>query len=381
MRQLPDNSHARGRSAALTLLAVVFLALVSFAGWLLWSKPERPAIVAPTTAQQGDAPAEGLPDPVEALPKIEATVKTDSTFQDALDQAAKTRVRAAGGVVSELRPIHQLNGRVLNDGDDAPVYYFQVWMIPEEMGDPQKAKGTLSPNHMRNGRLFLDHQIAGVYQMIVESREHEPVTKKIEIPYEGELVVRLPHGTCIRGVVRDSFQTPMPNIEIQLQVDAARIDNGAPLPMQRMVKTNEQGVYAFWKLPPGEYGVRAELYGDRLAEEGVFRLEAGAEVVRDFVVERLGSLRVVVTNPIEQPITGARTTLYTRLDDGRDRLVRNVTSDRKGYARLEFVREGSYKLKVSVNGYQPHEETIVVAAGESLRDIPVRLELAPRPGG
>jgi len=381
MPPLPDSSKSLGRSAALPLLAVFAVALVAFAGWFLWSKPERPTIVAPNAAPKDDAPVATSPDPVEALPKIEATVKTDATFQDALDSAAKARVRAAGGVVSEARPIHQLNGRVLNDGDDAPVYYFQVWMIPEAMGDPVKAKGTLSPNHMRNGRLFLDHQIAGVYQMVVESREHEPVTKRIEIPYEGELVVRLPHGTCIRGVVRDSFQTPLANIDIQLEVDAARIDNGAPLPMQRLVKTNEQGVYNFWKLPPGEYGLRAELFGDRLAEERAFRLDAGAEVVRDFVVERLGSLRVVVTNPVEQPVTGARTTLYSRLDDGRDRIVRNVTSDRKGYARLEFVREGSYKLKVSVNGYQPHEETIVVAAGESLRDIPVRLELAPRPGG
>ena len=182
MRQLPDNSRARGQSAALPLLGIVVVALAAFAAWFLWSKPSRPEIVAPPAASTDDAPADALPDPVEALPKIEANVETDVTFQDALDQAARTRVRAAGGVISELRPIHQLNGRVVNDRDDAPIYYFQVWMIPEEMGDPEKAKGTLSPNHMRNGRLFLDHQIAGTYHMVVESREHEAVTKTIVIP-------------------------------------------------------------------------------------------------------------------------------------------------------------------------------------------------------
>lgn len=374
-----ERSRTGSTSPALLLVLVGTLLLGALAAWWFLGRDERR--VAPPAPVATSATAESaIPAAVDAAAVVEPSRTDDPAFRGALNEAAVIRVKDRVSGKIESKPVFELDGKVVNDRDSAPVYYFQVWLIPEAMGDPATAKGTLSPSHMRNGRLHLDHQLGGTYHLVVESREHEPVTKLIQLPYEGDLEVRLRYGTCVRGVVRDSFQTPLKDIELQLVVDLARIDSGFKPPMQRMVKTDENGRYAFWKLPPGTYALKVQLGGDELASEREFRVDPGSETMRDFTLERLGSLRVVVSNPIDQPLARARTALFAQNDDGRERMVRSVTSDLKGLARLEFVREGSYKLKVTVPGYLPHEQTVVVAAGEAFRDIPVRLELAPRAG-
>ncbi len=365
-------------------MLLILLATLAIGGGLAWwfigggrPSPQQTAVTPRAPARPELEP----PTPVDANAVITADIRSDRGVRNGLNEAAAIRVRNRETGKIETKPIYTIDAKVVNDRDGAPVYYFQVWVIPEAMGDPAVAKATLSPNHMRSGRLHLDQQLAGTYNLVVESREHEPVTKLIELPYEGpELEIRLRYGTCVRGVVRDSFQTPLKEIEVQLGVDLARIDPGFKPPMQRMVKTDESGRYAFWKLPPGTYSLKVQLGGDELASEPEFRLDAGSETMRDFMLERLGSLRIVVSNPIDQPIARARAALFTNLDDGRERMVRNVTSDLKGLARLEFVREGSYKLKITSPGFEPHEETVVVRAGEAQRDIPVRLDIADRPG-
>jgi hypothetical protein len=202
------------------------------------------------------------------------------------------------------------------------------------------------------------------------------VTRTIQVPYEdGSLEVRLHHGSCIRGVVRDAAQTPLKDVEINLGVDLTKIDGGAAPPMQRLVKSDDLGRYSFWKVPAGVYTLKATLFGDELASEREFRLDAGGEVLRDFTLERLGMLKLTVTNVADQPVARARVILVQE-KDGRDRPVRTAYSDLKGVARLDFVREGSYKLRVQLQGFRTYEEPVAVAAGEQFREMPVRLEVA-----
>lgn len=376
-----ERSRTGGRSAAPLLLAIVVLA--GAVGWMLFGRGSRPELTPRATEPREAARANASPatPPAEATPNIEKSRDSDPRFSGAMNQAATLKVKDRKTGKFETRPIHTLEGKVLDDRDESPVYLFKAWMIPEDAGDPQVAKNTYSPNHMRNGVLHLENQVEGRYHLIVESREHESVTRFVEVPFEGELIVRLKHGTSVRGVVRDSFQQPVANVDVQLNFDPARIDPGFTPPLQRLAKTDANGRYFFWKLPPGTYSVRATLFGDTLADEPEFRLDPGNEVLRDFMIEPFGSIRVVITNPVDQPLARAKATLYSTLPDGRDRVVRNGLSDLKGFARLEFVREGSYKLKVSVPGFVPHEQTVVVAAGDPSRDIPVRLEIAPTSGG
>ncbi len=376
----PERCRTGSTSPTLLLVLVGTLLLGALAAfWFLGDDGQRGTPVTPAaTSRETTEPA--APEAVDANPVVDAQRDDDPAFRSALNDAAVIRVKDRVSGKIESKPVFTLDGKVLNDRDGAPVYYFQVWLIPESMGDPAAAKGTLSPSHMRNGRLHLDHQLAGTYHLVVESREHEPVTKQIVLPYEGELEVRLRYGTCVRGVIRDGFSTPLKDIEVQLVVDLARIDSGFKPPMQRMAKSDENGRYAFWKLPPGTYALKVQLGGDELASESEFRVDPGSETMRDFTLERMGSLRVVITNPLDQPLARARAALYASDADSRERVIRSVVSDVKGLARIEFVREGSYLLKVTVPGFLAHEQRVVVAAGEVQRDIPVRLEVAPRAG-
>jgi hypothetical protein len=377
----PDPPRKPGaRNAGAIALAALLLGGL---GWLLLREGDAPALVnqAGSAIDRETTPAPPpTPDPEIAAPDPEKV--NTSQFDEALKLAGQVRVRDRTKKATEFKPIHSLIGRVVDDRDESPVYHFQLWLIPQDAGDPLAAKKTYSPSHMRNGVLRLDQQQAGQYNLIVESREHEAVVRTIEIPYEsGELLVRLRHGTSVRGVVRDSFQQAVPNVDVQLDFDPARIDSGFTPPVQRISKTDSQGRYFFWKLPPGTYALRATLFGDVLAQEPEFRLDQGTEVARDFMIDAFGALRVVVTNPVDQPLARVKATLYATLDDGRDRVIRNGISDLKGVARLEFVKEGSYKLKVSSAGFVPWEQMVVVAAGDFSRDIQVRLEIAPRSGG
>lgn len=383
MKPSPERSRT-GTKPPATMLA--FAAVIVVGGLIAWQllgdsghptiSPTNPPMVAP---DDGAAPL-----PLEGAivaPHPTAQIDEDKKFKGSMKQAATLKVRNPKTGEVEFKAQHSLNGRVISDRDETPIYAFKVWLIPESYGAPETAKNNVSPNTMRNGVLHLDGQFEGKYHMVVESREHEAVTRFIELPYDGELVVRLKYGTCIRGVVRDSFLQPVPNVDVELSFDVARLDPGVTPPMQRLAKSDANGRYFFYKLPGGTYSVSAKLFGDALASEPEFRLDPGNEVTRDFMIGHLGTLRVVISNPIDQPLARAKTTLYSKLDDGRDRVVRSSLSDLKGVARLEFVREGSYKLKISVQGFVPHEETVVVAAGDTSRDISVRLEIAPKSGG
>ncbi len=380
-RSRPPAPSPRGRLRATGAIALA-LVVLSGLGWMLLRDGDRPDLVNRATGPRIDAAAVDVPPPPTPEIASPAPVKErDAKFDAALKAAGQLQVKDRPKKAAEFKPIHSLEGRVVDDRDESPVYLFQVWLIPEEAGEPLAAKNTYSPSHMRNGVLRLDAQQAGQYNLVVQSREHEPVVRSIEIPYEtGELVVRLRHGTSIRGVVRDSFQQPVPNVDIRLCFDAKRIDTGFTPPNQNITKTDAQGRYFFWKLPPGTYAVQATLFGDVLTDEPEFRLDPGVEVARDFMIGALGALRVAVTNPLDQPIARAKATLYALQDDGREKVIRNGHSDLKGIARLEFVREGSYKLKVNSAGFVPWEQTVVVAAGDLSRDIPVRLEIAPKSG-
>ncbi len=384
MNHLDGRRRSGGTSPALLLLLAIVLGVGGLLAWLFLADNTphpTPSLTAATKAT--DEPSNDGAPPVE--PERVADVLPgrvpDDHWQKAMKEAGTIVVRDPKTNTKESRPIYTLEGSVVSDRDDADVYYFMVWMIPEALGDPVKAKNSISPSHFRNGKFRLEHQLGGNYNMIVESREHEAVTRTITVPFEGgPLQFRLKSGTSICGIVRDGHQTPIEEMEIHLQVDASQIDGGVAPPIQRISKTDAMGRYSFYKLPPGTYGLTAELGGDQIATEPPFRLDPGEEALRDFTLPQLGSIQLVVTNPAEQPVARARAVLYVPQPDGRDRPVRTGYSDLKGIARLKFVHEGSYKLKVQVQGFLPYEESVVIGASGGLSEIPVRLELAPHHG-
>jgi hypothetical protein len=374
-------TRSAGEGAPPFLLFAFLLVLVALSAAVAWwvlsgEAPPAPPIQSAEPMRGPGTQLEPAPSP-ESEP-LQAEVDDETFSKQLIEMHGKTFPgKDLTGRRIEDVTLHPLEGTVVDDRQGDPVYYFWVYLIPTEMGDARVARNSWSPSHFRNGQFRLQHQPAGSFHLVVESREHEPVYRTIQVPYEGRLEIRLHHGSCIRGIVRDTNATPLRDIEIQLGVDPAKIDGGAAPPMQRLVKTDDLGRYSFWKVPAGSYSLSARLMGDELDSMPEFRLDPGGEVLRDFTLERLGSLKLTVINAVEQPVPRARVMLLQE-KDGRDRTVRTAYADLKGVARLDFVREGSYKLRVVMQGFQPHEEPVAVAAGERFRELPVRLEVAPR---
>jgi hypothetical protein len=104
--------------------------------------------------------------------------------------------------------VYPLKGDVVDDATNEPVYYFWSYLIPPERGDVVEAAKGWTPSRFRNGQFALERQPAGVYNMLCESREHDAWKGQVKIPYEGDLRIRLKHGTAIIGTVTDSSQTP-----------------------------------------------------------------------------------------------------------------------------------------------------------------------------
>ncbi len=383
MKRTPAPHRAGSLSPQLLpfLILVALVAVGLGIGWFVLSGSGANRLAKPDDGP----PKEAAPSDDPVKPSIEtaeppAPEVSDEKWNVARDQLKGNTfpVRKLGSDKYDQVPMFPLRGKVVDDRDEQPVYFFSVYMLPVDDADPLSARNSVAPSHFRNGEFYLDHQPGGEYNLVVESREHEPVTRRIAVPYDGELVVRLHQGSCVRGVVRDVALTPLKDLEVTLGVVA--IDGDAPPPVQRMTKSDEMGRFSFWKLPPGRYTLSVGLLGDVLADEREFRLDPGAEVLRDFTLERLGGLKLTVKNVADQPVARARVVLLKSMDDGRDRPVRTSYSDLKGVARLDFVRAGSYKLRVQVQGFRLYEEPVAVAAGDSMREVPVLLEIAPRQG-
>jgi len=368
------------RGASSSTLLVVLLLLVLGGGLVAWivlgGGAAPPAAPKPVPEAEPPAPPKE-PDPAV----VEATgPPVDSeAWKQKMKEASRVPVQGAAKRTANDSETATLEGDVVDADTKQPVYFAWLYLIPPERGDVVEAQKGWTPNRFRNGHFRIDRQPVGTYNVLCESREHDAWTGTIKVPYDGHFKILLKKGTAVEGFVRDVNQTPLEGIDVGLEVDLTRIDRGFDPPMQRIVKTDKLGHYAFNKLPPGTYGLQASLMSDVLATEREFRVDPRATIQRDFTLPRLGTIKVTVKNVADQPLARARVSLVQERD-GRERPVRSSYSDIKGIARVEFIREGSYKLRVQVQGFETYEDQVTVVAGEEFRELPIQLRVAQKSG-
>jgi hypothetical protein len=374
------SSHtrpARGASSSTLLFVVLLLVLGGgLVAWLVLGNGGPPPAI-PKVAPATEPPA---PPPAPA-PAVEANgPPVDSEeWKQKMKEASRVPVQGAAQRVKNDVETAALEGDVVDADTKQPVYFAWLYLIPPERGDVVEAAKGWTPSRFRNGHFRLERQPIGTYNVLCESREHDAWTGTIKVPYDGNFKIALKKGTAVEGFVRDVNQTPLEGIDVQLEVDLAKIDSGFDPPMQRIVKTDKLGHYSFNKLPPGTYGLQASLMSDVLATEREFRVDPRATVKRDFSLPRLGTLKLTVKNVADQPLSRARVSLVQDRD-GRERPVRSAYSDIKGIARVEFIREGSYKLRVQVQGFETYEDQVTIVAGDEFREVPVQLRVAAKSG-
>jgi hypothetical protein len=372
--------RARAGASSTTLLAVLLLLVVGggVVAWLvLGGGSQQPVAPTPQPPVEPPKSVTPLPEPVKApeAPQVEP-----DDWKQKMKQAADAPVRQTEFKREKVEGANAtFEGDVVDDGTNQPVYYAWIYLIPPERGDVVEAAKGWTPTRFRNGHFQLMHQLPGVYNVLCESKEHEAWTGTIKIPYDGQFKIRLKRGTAIEGIVRDVNQMPIEGIDVQLVVNPEKIDGGVNPPMQRISRTDKLGHYSFNKLPPGTYGLQATLMSDVLATEPEFRVDLRATVTRDFALPTLGTLKLTVKNVADQPLSRARVSLLQE-KDGRERPVRTEYSDIKGIARVKFIREGSYKLRVQAQGFETYEDQVTVGGGDGFREVPVQLRVAAKSG-
>jgi hypothetical protein len=377
------SERARGASSPTLLVALLFflVAVGGIVGWMLFGTTS-PAPTPPEKAESPQAPESAPVDPQSAEPVVSAApqAERDPDWKRGMNGLQKVDVYDPKKKTKTVVDVYPLAGDVVDDATNEPVYYFWIYLIPPERGDVVEAAKGWTPSRFRKGQFALERQPAGIYNVLCESREHDAWKGQIKIPYEGELRIRLKRGTAITGTVTDSSQTPLEGISMELVVDAARLDGGADPPIQRLCPTDKMGHYAFNKVPTGVYGLKAKLNDDELASEPEFRVDPGATVIRDVALQRMGSVRVTVKNIADQSVARARVSLVVDREGGRERTVRQSYTDLRGVARLDFVRDGTYKLRVVLQGFETYEQEVSVTSADSFREVPVQLAVAQKPG-
>ncbi|HET9482063.1 MAG TPA: carboxypeptidase-like regulatory domain-containing protein, partial [Candidatus Polarisedimenticolia bacterium] len=232
-------------------------------------------------------------------------------------------------------------------------------------GDVREAARSWRSQKLRstNGVFRLPGQAAGDYNLLVVTQTHQDLVREgIEIPRDRDLGdLELERGTWIHGQVRDGSGAPLEAMEVHLV--PVRMDAGHSPPQRRIAATDGTGAFEFTKLPPG---LSRMAVGDLRApeeEHPEFYLGRDQELDKSFQIPRRTTVRVLTQTMEGSPIPRALVTLTM------DGIQKRARSDGGGWARVPFVRGGSYKLMIQAPTFLPYEEELQVGEGSPLLEI------------
>jgi hypothetical protein len=231
----------------------------------------------------------------------------------------------------------------------------------------------------RDGSYFFVNVEPGEYVLLAQHRGFEPSEFPLFVPPEtlvahDFLLTPLPpeHGAIVGRVLgREPFGEPFP-----LPRALVRLFHGEEEIARRL--TNDEGMFGFDRVPPGEYGLVASHEGFFPADARV-EVEAGGVTEHVFVLEARppehGAIvgRVLGENPEGEPFPLARA--LVRLFRGDEEIAHRLTTDEGGFG-FERVPPGEYVLLASHEGFFPQDFVAVVEAGGVVEHVFV-LEAMP----
>jgi hypothetical protein len=161
-----------------------------------------------------------------------------------------------------------LSGRIVTDDAAAtPVRHASVTLAA---GDLQLPRMTVTDD---NGHFEFGALAAGNYTLIASRPGYVQVSYGAKRPGRGpgvpiaivegstppEIVMRLPHGSVITGVVRSSSGAPLPGAGVLVAgIQAGTTGPRNLLPTLQPLTTDDRGVYRAFGLPPGDYVVQVQ---------------------------------------------------------------------------------------------------------------------------
>ncbi len=188
-------------------------------------------------------------------------------------------------------------------------------------------------------------------------------------PIEFRLVAR----PGITGLLRDEFGDPVRQADVYLKVE--ELHAGDRQPPMNTARTDAEGRFRFWNLPPGRYGVSPLELSNPLDAVGGLLVTDGSVSIEIDLAPR-PHLMVHVRDPVGRRVVGAQVELIPMGAAG------SRTDGRTGVDGLVIMRHilpGDYDVLVTRDGFAEAREVLELRLGSS------RLErwitLAPTTGG
>lgn len=135
--------------------------------------------------------------------------------------------------------------------------------------------------------------------------------------------------------------------------------------------TDEDGLYQFSDLAPGDYKLTFELDG-YVSQTQAVTIAAGDDYELNVTLELI--IKAMITgNVVDKngdPIGGAK----VKLKGVKTKYLQNVTLDEDGYFEFTDLEADTYILIVKAKGYKQYRKTLKVAEGEQVEDLEVVLK-------
>ena len=177
----------------------------------------------------------------------------------------------------------------------------------------------------------------------------------------------------LRGRVTEPNDEPIPGVKVLV------FDREGFFVMRR---TNDDGVYEFGHLPPGEYWLLGFKRGYR-THVGQVSIESGQTTTHDFTMAPIpvGGVEGVVTDEEHNPIPATHVFLLYR--ERRDNANRppafHTTTDHQGYYKFEPVPAGGADMLAFHPGFMPADAEVEIPVNETIQQNFVLHPMGPPP--
>ena len=172
-----------------------------------------------------------------------------------------------------------------------------------------------------------------------------PVVEAPPPPVEEEAPVET--SAALQGLVMDEYGAPLAGARVQLSCGETVFE----------ATTDENGAYNFEEVPYGQISVEVSKEGYASADwRLLFDADAAGQQVPASLkkTEPLGQLRGLVRSFKSEPLSA---TVDVR--DKKNKPVTSVETDSDGRFQVD-LKEGTYRVKVTADGYRPQKRKIVV---------------------
>lgn len=328
------------------ILALLAVALVGGSLWMLWTGPVRVGTPEDVTRRAETVERE----PSEVDPLVRQVVEPEASSED----------RSGGSYIDEPEPF---SSTVRAVDARTGVRVMRFWIRASGFGDLASDVRRWRADPL-TGEVSIDLDSPPGPLSVLADRY---ITRDFTPDPGPRTTVRLERATSIVGVVRDADSAPVESARVDLVWYGEDGDDGdepreSPEGVATLRRTDENGEYAFTKLPPGRWATRVTFGGvERTSAPRSARYGEWTHV--DHWIDEGRRIVVDVTRPDGSPSETSRV-LVSKVDVEDPILARYSDSD--GRVTLGPLEPDAYRLMV-VSDHGAHDPIDVVVPEVSSR--------------